>query len=60
MKSWATNNGFKLVLLEEGTGKVLTDIEASGAEKIVHIKPEMASKSLVLTLKGNEIIVPEP
>lgn len=60
MKSWASINDFKLVLFEEVTGKALTDIEATEAEKIVHIKQEMGSKSLVLTLKRNETVVPEP
>ena len=60
MKSWASSNGFKLVLLEEGTGRAITDAEASSAEKIVHIKPEMGSKSLVLTLQSDELLVPEP
>ena len=60
MKSWASSNGFKLVLREEGTGRAITDAEASSVEKIVHIKPEMGSKSLVLTLQSDELLVPEP
>ena len=60
IKYWASDHEFNLVYLEEGTGRALSELEASAAEKIVHIKPDLSSKTLVMTFKTELESTPQP